>query len=138
MCRPITPAFHFCVLSIHPSTHSLALAFSLSLVFGRKLQYNDTNKNTRRSTQQQQPQSIGLDVDFCLAIAAAIGVPEVEFSDLSESERFVKLQNGDVDVLSRITVATLQADVLEPSTGVGFSFSQPTFYDGLAFGGEAV
>jgi ABC-type amino acid transport substrate-binding protein len=123
---------------VHPSIHSLPCScfLSLSLGFGRKLQNNDTIKNTRCSTQQ--PQSIGLDVDFCLAIAAAIGVTNVEFSDLSESERFVKLQNGDVDVLSRITVATLQADVLEPSTGVGFSFSQPTFYDGLAFGGEAV
>jgi ABC-type amino acid transport substrate-binding protein len=120
---------------IHPSTHSLVL--SLSRPDGN---CKTTTQKTRRSTpQQQQQQSIGLDVDFCLAIAAAIGLPgKVVFSDLTEAERFVKLQNGDVDVLSRITVATLEGDVLEPSTGVGFSYSQPTFYDGLAFGGEAV
>jgi general L-amino acid transport system substrate-binding protein len=79
-------------------------------------------------------------VDFCRAIAAAIFgelSDKVVFTDLSGAERFERLQNGDVDVLSRITTANLERDVLEPSTGVGFSFSLPTFYDGLTFGGQA-
>jgi hypothetical protein len=45
------------------------------------------------------------------------------------------LANGDVDVLSRLTTVTASRDILEPTAGVGFSFSQPHFYDGLTFGG---
>lgn len=80
---------------------------------------------------------IGYDVDFCRAVAAAIfGDPKmVEFTDVSTTERFINLQNGDVDILSRITTVTLIRDVNEPTTGTGFSFSRPSFYDGLTFGG---
>jgi hypothetical protein len=81
---------------------------------------------------------VGFDVDFCRAVSAAIfnGVTNtVVYTDLPASERFQALQDGDVDVLSRLTTVTLSRDVLEPNTGVGFSFSQPKFYDGLTFGG---
>ena len=77
-------------------------------------------------------------MDFCRALSAALfdGVDNtVVFSDLSATERFQALEAGDVDVLSRLTTDNLERDVLEPSTGVGFSFSQPDFYDGLTFGG---
>mmetsp|Transcript_27691 Transcript_27691/g.45790 ORF Transcript_27691/g.45790 Transcript_27691/m.45790 type:complete len:526 (+) Transcript_27691:94-1671(+) len=80
----------------------------------------------------------GQDVDFCRALSAAIfdGVTNtVRFTSLSATDRFGALQQGDVDVLSRITTVTLARDVLEPSTGQGFSFAQPNFYDGLSFGG---
>ena len=80
----------------------------------------------------------GQDVDFCRALSAAIfdGVTNtVRFTSLSATDRFIALQQGDVDVLSRITTVTLERDVLEPSTGQGFSFAQPNFYDGLSFGG---
>jgi hypothetical protein len=82
--------------------------------------------------------TVGFDVDFCRALSAAIfdGVTDtVVYTDLPASERFQALQNGDVEVLSRLTTLTLSRDVLEPNTGVGFSFSQPNFYDGLTFGG---
>lgn len=57
------------------------------------------------------------------------------YTDLPASARFQALQDGDVDVLSRLTTVTLSRDALEPNTGVGFAFSQPNFYDGLTFGG---
>jgi len=80
----------------------------------------------------------GLDVDFCRALSAAIfdGVTStVVYSVLPAEERFIALATGQVDVLSRITTVTLARDVNEPDAGVGFSFSQPDFYDGLSFGG---
>ena len=80
----------------------------------------------------------GFDVDFCKALSAAIFEGEtdtVEYTDLSASDRFLTLAEGDVDVLSRLTTVTVERDILEPSTGVGFAFSQPNFYDGLTFGG---
>ena len=80
----------------------------------------------------------GFDVDFCRAIAAAIfdgDATKVEFFDLSASARFVELASGGVDVLSRLTTVTLSRDVLEPNAGVGFTFTQPNFYDGMTFGG---
>lgn len=80
----------------------------------------------------------GLDVDFCRAVSAAIfnGVSDdVDFRVVPASERFLALANGDVDILSQITTWTFQRDVFEPTSGVGFSFTQPDFYDGVAVGG---
>ena len=80
----------------------------------------------------------GFDVDFCRAIAAALfdgDSTKVEFTDLPASVRFFELHQEEVDVLSRITTVTLSRDVNETAVGVGFSFSQPTFYDGMTFGG---
>jgi ABC-type amino acid transport substrate-binding protein len=80
----------------------------------------------------------GFDVDFCRALSAAIfgGVTNtIEFRDLVATERFVALQRGDVDVLSRITTHNFERDVYEPTAKVGFTFSQPDFYDGIGFGG---
>lgn len=80
----------------------------------------------------------GLDVDFCKAVSAAIfnGVTStIVYTDLPATERFVALQNGNVDVLARITTLTLERDVFEPNAGAGLTFSQPNFYDGLSFGG---
>jgi ABC-type amino acid transport substrate-binding protein len=73
----------------------------------------------------------GFDVAFCRAISAAIfdGDPDrVNYIDLSSSERFEALQNGTVDVLSRITTVTPNRDIL-------YTFSQPTFFDTVLFGG---
>lgn len=77
-------------------------------------------------------------MDFCKALSAAIFenvTDTVVYTDLPASARFQALQDGDVDVLSRLTTVTLSRDALEPNTGVGFAFSQPNFYDGLTFGG---
>lgn len=90
------------------------------------------------SLQKPIQKKTGFDVDFCKALSAAIfdGVSDtVEYTDLAASERFQALQDGTVDVLSRLTTVTLQRDVMEPNANAGFSFSQPNFYDGLIFGG---
>ncbi len=72
----------------------------------------------------------GLDVDICRAIAAALfGDPErVAFRPLSAQQRFVALQSGEVDLLSRNTTVTLTRD-----TSVGLNFGPVVFYDGQAF-----
>lgn len=80
----------------------------------------------------------GFDVDFCKALSAAIfgGVNQtIRYFDLDATERFLMLEAGEVDVLSRLTTVTLSRDVLEPSIRVGLSFAQPNFYDGMTFGG---
>lgn len=77
-------------------------------------------------------------MDFCRALSSALfnGVTDtVVYTDLPASERFQALQDGTVDVLSRLTTVTLSRDVKETATNVGFQFSQPNFYDGLTFGG---
>lgn len=73
----------------------------------------------------------GIDVDYCRAIAAAIfsgaegALDFVEVHD--EKEAFELLDSMDIDVFAG-AMATLENDVLEPSTGVGFAFSRPYFY----------
>jgi len=78
----------------------------------------------------------GLDVDFCKAVSAAIfsGVTStIVYTVLPATERFVALEEGSVDLLARITTATMERDVLEPNAAAGFTFSQPNFYDGLRY-----
>ena len=72
----------------------------------------------------------GLDVDICRAIAAALfGDSErVSFRPLSAQQRFVALQSGEVDLLSRNTTFTLTRD-----TSVGLNFGPVAFYDGQGF-----
>ena len=80
----------------------------------------------------------GLDVDYCRALSAAIfdgSITNVVFHVLPATDRFQVLSSGLVDVLSRITTHTFERDVFEPSAQVGFTFSNPNFYDGLSFGG---
>jgi hypothetical protein len=89
-------------------------------------------------TQASTKTWTGFDVDFCHAIAAALfdgGSDKIQFEELSGTERFLSLENGDVDVLSRITTVNFPRDVKENTSQAGFSFSQPNFYDGLSFGG---
>jgi general L-amino acid transport system substrate-binding protein len=81
---------------------------------------------------------VGFDIDYCRALSAAIfsGDPtRVLFVRLTSSQRFNALATGEVDVLSRITTHTLARDILEPTSQVGFTFSAPTYYDGLTYGG---
>jgi len=76
-------------------------------------------------------QLAGLDAEYCRALSTSIfegstsNVVMVEID--SEAEGFQKLGSGEVDVLAGATW-TLQNDVREPTTGQGFSFSQPYFY----------
>ena len=70
---------------------------------------------------------VGLDVDFCRAIAAAIfdDPDRVEFRDLSLSDRFSAVKSGEIDLLSRNTTKTLSRSVSE-----NLKFSPTIFYDG--------
>jgi general L-amino acid transport system substrate-binding protein len=87
----------------------------------------------------------GMDVELCRAIAAAAlggtGISAastmVDIIAVSSNDRFSALQSGDVDVLAGMTTVTMERDVYEPSTQVGFSFSTPYLYDGMGFGGIA-
>ena len=72
----------------------------------------------------------GLDVDFCRAIAAAIfdDPAKVKFVALTAKERFVTLQNGEVDVLARNTTKTAKRE-----SELGLRFGPVNFHDGQAF-----
>ena len=69
----------------------------------------------------------GMDVDLCRAVASALydDPTKVEFRDLGAQERFVAVQSGEVDLLSRNTTWTMSRD-----TSVGMEFAPTTFYDG--------
>src|ERR1700743_747829 len=72
----------------------------------------------------------GIDVDICLAIAAAIfdDPTQVKFVPRSAKDRFTALQSGEIDVLSRNTTWTLSRD-----TALGANFTGVTYYDGQGF-----
>jgi general L-amino acid transport system substrate-binding protein len=69
----------------------------------------------------------GMDVDLCRALAAALfdNSSQVEFRNLDTQNRFLAVQSGEVDLLSRNTTWTLSRD-----TSVGMEFAPTTFYDG--------
>src|SRR5256714_14876718 len=73
---------------------------------------------------------IGLDVDICRAVAAAIfnDPSKIKFVPLSAKDRFTALQSGEIDVLSRNTTWTLSRD-----TSLGANFTGVTYYDGQGF-----
>jgi hypothetical protein len=87
----------------------------------------------RTNNADGTPNVSGFDVDFCRALSAAIfGDPKhVNYTDLSNVNRWKALKDKSVDVLSRITTFTLYRDVTRSLT-----FSQPTFFDTLFFAGE--
>ncbi|MCH7912659.1 MAG: transporter substrate-binding domain-containing protein, partial [Deltaproteobacteria bacterium] len=55
---------------------------------------------------------VGLDVDVCRAVAAAVlgDASKVKFTPMSAKERFTALQSGEIDVLSRNTTWTFVRD----------------------------
>jgi general L-amino acid transport system substrate-binding protein len=69
----------------------------------------------------------GFDVDFCRALAAAIGV-KLRTLPSTAKERFPQLQSGEVDVLFRNTTWTMSRDV-----NLGFDFAGVNYYDGQGF-----
>lgn len=76
---------------------------------------------------------VGMDVDYCYRLGAALfgGESElVEFVEIDGQDPITGyglLANDEIDVLAG-AVWTLQTDVKEPSTGQGYFFSQPYFY----------
>ena len=73
---------------------------------------------------------VGLDVDVCRAVAAAIfgDAEKVKYTPLTAQQRFTALQSGEVDILSNNTTATLTRD-----TALGLDFTAITYYDGQGF-----
>ena len=73
---------------------------------------------------------VGLDVDVCRAIAAAIfgDASKVKYVPLTSQQRFTALQSGEVDLLSNNTTVTLTRD-----TALGLDFTAVTYYDGQGF-----
>ena len=69
----------------------------------------------------------GMDVDLCRAVASALfdDPNAVEFRNLNAEERFIAVQSGQIDLLSRNTTWTLNRDAVE-----GMDFTPITFYDG--------
>ncbi|MBV8191165.1 MAG: amino acid ABC transporter substrate-binding protein [Alphaproteobacteria bacterium] len=80
--------------------------------------------------QDSQGKWVGLDVDVCRAVAAALfGDPEkVKYVPLTAQQRFTALQSGEVDVLARVTTYTLTRD-----TALGLDFTAVNYYDGQGF-----
>jgi len=75
----------------------------------------------------------GMDVDYCRAVHGAIfatmSEEEVELVEVVDDEEgFKMLHDGDVDVYAGVMM-TMERDVLEPSTKMGFAFSRPYFYN---------
>lgn len=74
---------------------------------------------------------VGFDVEFCRGVAAAIFAGDrtrVEFLNVSTTAMYSSLADGDVDLVARARVS-IQANYHEPTTGAGYSFSSPYFYN---------
>jgi general L-amino acid transport system substrate-binding protein len=73
---------------------------------------------------------VGLDVDVCRAVAAAIfgDSEKVKYVPTTAQQRFTALQSGEVDILARNTTVTLTRD-----TALGLDFTAVNYYDGQGF-----
>ena len=73
---------------------------------------------------------VGIEVDFCRAIASAVfNDPEaVRFTTTTSADRWQALSSGQIDVLARTSTWTMQRD-----TQLGVTFVGTLFYDGQAF-----
>ncbi|MEN3292890.1 MAG: ral L-amino acid transport system substrate-binding protein [Burkholderiales bacterium] len=73
---------------------------------------------------------VGLDVDLCRAVAAAVlgDASKVKFVPLNPAQRFTALQSGEIDLLARNTTWSLTRD-----TSVGSVFTAINYYDGQGF-----
>src|SRR5436189_3818665 len=79
------------------------------------------------SFQDSQGKWTGLDIDLCKAIAVAMfgDAEKVKFTPTTAQQRFVALQSGEVDVITRNATQTLLRD-----TSLGFKIAGGNFYDG--------
>jgi len=82
------------------------------------------------SNVDSQGKWVGLDVDQCRAVAAAVlGDPaKVKFVPLNSQQRFAALQSGEIDILSRNTTWTLTRDA-----SLGIVFTGINYFDGQGF-----
>jgi general L-amino acid transport system substrate-binding protein len=82
------------------------------------------------SAADSQGRWVGLDVDVCRAVAAAVlhDGAKVRFVPLNSQQRFAALQAGEIDVLSRNTTWTLTRDA-----SLGIVFTGIDYLDGQGF-----
>ena len=73
---------------------------------------------------------VGLDVDMCRAISAAIfnDDDKIKFVSLSSKQKILAVVTGQVDLTSRTTTWTMKRDTKE-----GVDFTQVVYFDGQAF-----
>lgn len=82
------------------------------------------------SKQSDSGSWIGLDVDFCRAVAAAVfaDANKVEFVPVETATRFDALKSGKIDLLARNTTWTMDRDVV-----LGLEFAGILYIDGQGF-----
>jgi general L-amino acid transport system substrate-binding protein len=82
------------------------------------------------SEQDKSGRWIGLDADFCRAVAAGLfgDAEKAEFIPLTASARFPALQSGRIDLLTRNTTWTFVRE-----TAFNVQFPAVLFYDGQGF-----
>jgi general L-amino acid transport system substrate-binding protein len=82
------------------------------------------------SYQDENRRWLGLDADFCRAVAAAVigDAERVKFVPLLTAARFLALRSSEIDVLSRNTTWTLGREA-----GLGVHFIGTLYYDGQGF-----
>ena len=82
------------------------------------------------SFSDSQGKWTGLDVDLCRAIAVAMfgDAEKAKYTPTTSQQRFVALQSGEVDVITRNATQTLLRD-----TSLGFNIAGVNFYDGQGF-----
>jgi general L-amino acid transport system substrate-binding protein len=82
------------------------------------------------SATDSQGRWVGLDVDFCRSVAAAVlgDATKVKFVPLNSQQRFAALQAGEIDVLSRNTTWSLTRDA-----SLGVVFAGINYFDGQGF-----
>ncbi|WP_299879510.1 amino acid ABC transporter substrate-binding protein [uncultured Cocleimonas sp.] len=73
---------------------------------------------------------VGLDVDMCRAVAAAVlGDPtKIKFVPLASKQKIIAVTSGQVDLTSRTTTWTMKRDTKE-----GADFTAVVYYDGQGF-----
>jgi len=69
----------------------------------------------------------GFDIDFCRALAAAVGVT-AQFLPATAKDRFTQLQSGESDVLYRNTTITCSRE-----TKLGLDYAAINYFDGQGF-----
>jgi general L-amino acid transport system substrate-binding protein len=82
------------------------------------------------SAADSQGRWVGLDVEMCRAVAAAVlkDAGKVRFVPLNSQQRFAALQAGEIDILSRNTTWSLTRDA-----SLGIVFTGINYFDGQGF-----
>lgn len=83
-------------------------------------------------------EGVGYALGFCRAIAAVVvGNPDSYIGvQVSFANRWQHLLERKIDVLIRYDTYTIEREVKETSTGVGFTFSSVYNYDGMVYFGD--